>query len=336
MRNGREVVVITGASAGVGRATARKFGAKGARVGLLARGLDGLNAARIEVEALGGEALILPADVANPEEVNEAARLVTHTWGGIDIWINNAMASVMSPVTDMTPGDYSRVTQVTYLGTVHGTLAALEQMLPQGTGVIVQVGSALAYRSIPLQSAYCAAKHAVLGFSDSLRTELMHDGSKVQIRVVDLPAMNTPQFDWIKNRLPEQPQPVPPIYQPEIAADAIYYAAHHNRKRFEVGAPTILAILGQKIAPGLLDRWLARKGYQVQQQGRPDDPRRPSNLWAPVRGDKGAHGRFNDRARRRSPQLWTNMHRKWLAIGAAALVSLTWLGLRWRGGYNLP
>jgi short-subunit dehydrogenase len=324
----RQVVVITGASAGVGRATARKFAAQGARIGLLARGLDGLNATRIEVQALGGEALVLPADVADADEVFEAARLVTRTWGRIDVWVNNAMTSVFSPVKDMCAADYARVTEVTYLGTVHGTLAALEQMLPRDRGVIVQVSSALAYQSIPLQSAYCAAKHAIVGFTESLRTELLHDKSGVRVSVVDLPAMNTPQFDWVKSRLPRRPQPVPPIYQPEIGAEAIVYATTHHRRRVEVGAPTVTATVAHKLAAGFVDRLLARKGYEAQQTPQPADPRQPSNLWAPVRGDHGAHGRFSERARSRSVQLWTDTHRGLLAGVMAALGGAAFLGWR--------
>jgi short-subunit dehydrogenase len=325
----REVVVITGASAGVGRATARKFAARGARIGLLARGLDGLNATRLEVQALGGEALVVPADVADPDEVFEAARLVIRTWGHIDVWINNAMTSVFSPVKDMTAADYARVTQVTYLGAVHGTLAALEHMLPNNRGVIVQVGSALGYRSIPLQSAYCAAKHAIVGFTEALRTELLHDRSAVRVSIVDLPAMNTPQFDWVKSRLPRRPQPVPPIYQPEIGAEAIYYAAHHDRRRIDVGVPTVAATVANKFVAGLVDRFLARTGYEAQQTPQPADPLRPSNLWAPVRGDHGAHGRFESQARSRSMQLWADTHRGLLAAASTALAAVAFVGLRW-------
>jgi NAD(P)-dependent dehydrogenase (short-subunit alcohol dehydrogenase family) len=310
----RKVVVITGASAGIGRATARRFAAEGARIGLIARGLEGLGATRIEVEALGGEALLLPADVANPDELNEAARLVVSAWGGIDVWVNNASVSVFSPTKRMTAGDYARVTQVSYLGAVYGTLAALANMLPRDSGVIVQVSSALAHRGVPLQSANAAAKHALLGFTESLRTELLHDGSHVFVTMVDLPATNTPQFDWLKNRMPRQPRPAPPIYQPELAANAIYHAAHHPRPR------------------GLTDMLLARTGYRAQQLEEPADPRRPSNLWAPVRGDHGAHGRFDRDARRRSVQLWAAMHRGAVSLGVTALLAASWLGFRWLRG----
>src|SRR5881227_4070516 len=260
-----EVVVITGASAGLGRATARAFAREGAHIGLLARGRDGLEGARRDVESLGGRALVLPTDVADAEQVERAAEAVEREFGPIDIWVNNAMVSVFSPVKEMEPEEYKRVTEVTYLGVVYGTLAALKRMLPRDRGVIVQVGSALAYRSIPLQSAYCAAKHAIQGFVDSLRCELLHDKSNVRVMMVQLPAMNTPQFSWVKSRLPRKSQPVPPIYQPEIAAEAIVYASHHPRREIYVGMPTVGAITVNKVVPGLLDQYLARFGYDSQQ-----------------------------------------------------------------------
>ena len=292
-----DVVVITGASAGVGRATAREFARRGARLGLIARGHDGLEATRREVERLGGQALVLPADVADAARVEEAAGLVEERFGPIDVWINNAMASVFSPVKEMEADEYRRVTDVTYLGVVHGTLAALRRMRPRDRGTIVQVGSALAYRAIPLQSAYCAAKHAVAGFTESLRTELLHDGSRVHVTTVHLPALNTPQFDWVKSRLPRRAQPVPPIFQPEVAARAIVWAAHQRRREVWVGGPTVRAILADRLAPGYADRRLARAGYDAQQTDEPADPARPHNLWRPLAGDHGAHGRFDDRAR---------------------------------------
>jgi NAD(P)-dependent dehydrogenase (short-subunit alcohol dehydrogenase family) len=307
-------VVITGATAGIGRATARRFAEQGARVGLIARGLEGLGATRIEVEALGGEALMLPTDVANPDEVNEAARLVIEAWGGIDVWVNNATVSVFSPAKQMTPHDFARVTQVSYLGAVYGTLAALANMLPRDSGVIVQVSSAAAHRGVPLQSANAAAKHALLGFTESLRAELLHDGSNVHVTMVDLPATNTPQFDWLKNRMPRQPRPAPPIYQPEVAADAVFHAAQHPRPH------------------GLTDMLLARTGYRTQQLQEPADPRQPSNLWAPVRGDHGAHGRFDSDARKGNLQLWAAMHKRVVSAGVAALVAMSWLGFRWARG----
>jgi len=318
-----EVVVITGASAGVGRATAREFAKRGASIALLARGEPALEAAGNEVEHLGGRALVLPVDVSNHVEVDRAALDVERQLGPIAIWVNNAMVSVFSPARQMEPDDFKRVMEVTYLGVVHGTMAALRHMAPRGRGKIVQVGSALAYRSIPLQSAYCAAKHAVAGFTDSLRSELIHDGIDVHLTMVQLPALNTPQFDWVKSRLPGRPQPVPPIYQPEVAARAIVWAAYHRRREVFVGASTVKAILGNKVIPGLLDRYLARTGYEAQQTDEPDDPSRPNNLWNPVPTDYGAHGRFDEKSRSWSLQWWANTHR-WLlgTIGVAAGVTL--------------
>jgi short-subunit dehydrogenase len=316
----REVVVVTGASAGVGRAVAREFGRRRASVALLARGTDGLEGARREIEESGGRALVLPTDVARADQMDLAAAEVERQLGPIDVWVNNAMASVFSPAWEMTAEEYRRVTEVTYLGVVHGTLAALRSMLPRDRGTIVQVGSALAYRSIPLQSAYCGAKHAVVGFTDSLRCELHHSRSRVHLTVVHLPAMDTPQFGWVKSRLPNAAQPVPPIYQPEVAARAVYWAAHHRRREVLVGAPTVKAILGQKLIPGLLDRYLGRTGVAAQQTDRPRDPTRPHNLWDPVPGDHGAHGTFGDRSRAYSVQSWMSLHRAPLT-GALALVA---------------
>lgn len=322
----RQVVVVTGASAGVGRAVARAFGARGARVGLLARGRDGLEAARVEIEAAGGDAIVLTADVAREDEVEAAATEVERSLGPIDIWINNAMLSVFSPVKETTAEEFRRVTEATYLGVVWGTLAALRRMLPRDCGVVVQVGSALAYRGIPLQAAYCAAKHAVQGFNDSLRSELLHDRSGVAVTMVQLPALNTPQFDWVKSRLPNRGQPVPPIFQPEVAARAIVYASQHPRREFWVGWPTVKAIVGNRIAPGFLDRYLAQRGYASQQTGEPRPPDQPHNLWHPLPGDHGAHGRFDDRARPRSLQLELAMRRGWVAtltlMTVAALLAL--------------
>ena len=314
-----EVVVITGASAGVGRATTRKFARLGARIALLARGTDGLEVAQREVEELGGTAIVVPVDVANAEQVEAAAARVEIDLGKIDIWINNAMASVFSPIKKMTPEEFRRVTEVTYLGCVYGTLAALKRMLPRDHGTIVQVGSALAYRGIPLQSAYCAAKHAIQGFCDSLRCELLHDKSGVRLTMLQLPALNTPQFGWVKSRLPRKAQPVPPIFQPEVAAEAIYFAAHNPRREFYIGLPSVKAIVANKIAPGLLDHYLARTGYGAQQYDGPEDPNRPDNLWQPVPGDHGAHGAFDARASNWSPQLWTSEHRTWIGIGVMTL-----------------
>jgi short-subunit dehydrogenase len=311
----KETVVVTGASAGLGRAIAREFGKRGASVGLLARGLDGLHGARREIEQAGGRALVLPVDVGDPDAVEQAASSVEDQFGPIDIWINNAMLSVFSPVKEMLPEEYKRVTEVTYLGVVYGTLAALKRMLPRDRGTIVQVGSALAYRSIPLQSAYCAAKHAIAGFTDSLRCELIHDKSSVHVTMVHMPALNTPQFGWVKSRLHYKAQPVPPIFQPEVGAKAVYWAAHHSRRELYVGLSTVEAIVGNKIAPQLLDYYLGRTGYDSQQTSEPEDPNRPNNLWKPVPGDHGAHGVFDSRANEKSWELRASLNRLWLGIG---------------------
>jgi NAD(P)-dependent dehydrogenase (short-subunit alcohol dehydrogenase family) len=320
----RPVVVITGASAGVGRATVRAFAKHGANIGLIARGIDGLEAARRDVEAAGGRALVLPADVADAAQIDAAADRVERELGPIDIWINNAMVSVFSPVRELEADEVRRVTEVTYLGVVHGTLAALRRMLPRDHGVIVQVGSALAYRAIPLQAAYCAAKHAVQGFTESLRCELLHDGSRVRVTLVHLPAMNTPQFDWVKSRMPRRPKPVPPIYDPDIAARAIVWAASARRRELSVGATTAGAIWINKVASGLLDRYLARTGYDAQQTAEPDDPDRPNNLWRPVPGDHGARGRFASRSISRSPQTWINEQLPALGMALVGLVAIGW------------
>ncbi len=321
-----EVVVITGASAGVGRATVQAFAKRGARIGLLARGSKGLAGAQRDVEQLGGQALVLPTDVSHADQVEAAAQQVEQTFGPIDIWINDAMASVFSPLKEMTSEEFHRVTEVTYLGTVYGTMAALKRMLPRNRGSIVQVGSALAYRSIPLQSAYCGAKHAIRGFTDSLRSELIHDKSQVHVTMVHLPAVNTPQFSWVQSRLPHQAQPVPPIYQPEVPAEAIYWAAHHRRRELFVGIPTVKAIEGNKLIPGLLDRYLARVAYAGQQTPEPRDPNAPNNLWEPVDGeqgyDHGAHGSFDARSRTSSPEVWAAEHREWLGVLAASLAGV--------------
>jgi NAD(P)-dependent dehydrogenase (short-subunit alcohol dehydrogenase family) len=313
----REVVVITGASAGAGRAAVREFARHGAWIGLIARGRDGLEGARAEVEAAGGRAIVLPVDVSDAEAVESAAEQVEQKLGPIDIWVNNAMTSVFSPIKEMTPEDFKRVTEVTYLGYVYGTLAALKRMLPRDRGTIVHVGSALAYRSIPLQAAYCASKHAVLGFFASLRTELLHDGSKVQTTMVQMPALNTPQFGWVKSRLARKAQPVPPIFQPEVAARAIYYAAHHPEKReYYAGWSTVKAIVGNKLVPSYADRYLARMGYDSQQYDGPEDPNRANNLYDPLPGDHGAHGKFDARAHSFSLELWAETHTKLLAVAA--------------------
>jgi short-subunit dehydrogenase len=312
-----EVVVVTGASAGVGRATVREFARHGAWLGLVARGRDGLEGARREVEKMGGKALVLPTDVADAAQVEAAAKQVEDQLGPIDIWVNNAMTSVFSPIKEMTAEEFERVTKVTYLGYVYGTLAALKHMLPRDRGTIVHVGSALAYRSIPLQAAYCASKHAVLGFFASLRTELLHDRSHVQTTMVQMPALNTPQFGWVKSRLPRKAQPVPPIYQPEVAARAIYYAAHHPERREYYAAWSVVeAVVGNKIAPSFADHYLAQNGYESQQYDGAENRDRANNLWQPVAGDHGAHGSFDDRAREQSLELLAEMHWKWLGIAA--------------------
>jgi NAD(P)-dependent dehydrogenase (short-subunit alcohol dehydrogenase family) len=324
MRNGKqsEVVVVTGASAGLGRAIAHAFAREGARIGLLARGRAGLEGAKREIEQLGGEALIVPTDVADAAAVEAAAAQVEDKFGPIDIWVNNAMCSVFSPVKQMQPDEYKRVTEVTYLGFVYGSLAALKRMLPRDRGVIVQVGSALAYRGIPLQSAYCAAKHAIQGFCDSLRCELLHDKSNVRVVMVQMPAMNTPQFDWVKSRLPRKAQPVPPIFQPEVAADAVVYAAHSNRREVYVGGPTVEAIVGNKIAPAFADWYLSRNCFDAQQTDEPENPSRADNLYEPVDADRdhGTHGRFDSRSSDFSVQVWANKNRNWLALGAVGLL----------------
>jgi short-subunit dehydrogenase len=320
-----ETVVVTGASAGVGRAIVREFARHGAHIGLLARGREGLEGAKRDVESLGGRALAIPTDVADAEAVEEAARRIEEEFGPIDVWLNDAMSSVFSPFSEITHEEYRRATEVTYLGYVHGTMSALRRMRERNRGTIVQVGSALAYRAIPLQSVYCGAKFAIRGFTDSLRTELIHDGSDVHITMVQLPAHNTPQFGWSRTKLPNHPQPVPPIYRPEVAAEAVYWAAHHRRREVYVGTSSVLTILGNKVAPWLADRYLARTGYSSQQTGDPVDPDRPDNLFEPVdeEKDRGAHGIFDDQAHEKSPQLWATKHRGWLALAGAAVAGVT-------------
>jgi short-subunit dehydrogenase len=317
------LVVITGASAGVGRATARAFARRGDDIGLIARGIEGLEGARREVEREHRRALVVQADVADPAQVEAAAARIENALGPIDVWINNAMTSVFAPVKDLEPDEARRVTEVTYLGVVYGTLAALKRMLPRNRGTILQVGSALAYRGIPLQAAYCGAKHAVQGFSESLRCELLHDGSAVRVCMVQLPAMNTPHFEWVRNKLPRRPQPVPPIYQPEVAADMIVWAASTHRREVHVGLPTVAAIWGDRLASGLLDRYLAWSGYDAQQTDEPAGSGRRDNLDAPVEGDHGAHGRFDDRSAPFSLQAKITAHRE-LAGFALAGAALTW------------
>jgi NAD(P)-dependent dehydrogenase (short-subunit alcohol dehydrogenase family) len=323
----QQTVVVTGASAGIGRAAARLFGERGASVGLIARGRAGLDGAAREVEEAGGKAVAVSADVADYEQVTAAAREIEETLGPIDVWVNVAFTSVFSPFSEITAEEFRRVTEVSYLGFVYGTMAALGRMNPRGQGTIVQVGSALGARSIPLQSAYCGAKHAINGFTESLRCELMHENSGVHVTVVQMPAVNTPQFSWVRSRLPRHPQPVPPIYQPEVAARGVVYAADHpRRKQYWVGASTAATILANRVAPALLDRYLARTGYGSQQTRQPADPGQPDNLLYPVDGvnghDYGAHGDFDDRSHGRSAQLWLSQHaRAASGVLAAAAVA---------------
>ncbi len=329
--NGRkEVVVVTGASGGVGRAVAHAFARRGAHIGLVARGEQGLEGSRREVESLGGQALVLPTDVADAEQVEAAAEAVESELGPIDVWVNDAMATVFARFVDVTPEEFQRATEVTYLGTVYGTMAALQRMVPRDRGTVVQVGSALSYRAIPLQSTYCGAKFAVRGFTDSVRTELMHDGSNVWITMVQLPAVNTPQFNWCRTKLPDHPQPVPPIYQPEVPAEAVYWAAHHRRRELDVGASAVKAIVGNKLSPRIADWYLARGGYASQQVDGMSVGDRRDNLFAPVPEEAATHGMFDDRARTRSYQLWANTHRP-LAAAALAAAAGAAAGLARRG-----
>ncbi|HMC70558.1 MAG TPA: SDR family oxidoreductase [Mycobacteriales bacterium] len=324
-------VVITGASAGVGRATARRFGQAGDTVALIARGTAGLDAAAKEVEAAGGRAVIMPADTADHEQVDAAAAHIEADVGPIDIWVNDAFSSVFARFVDITAEEFRRVTEVSYLGFVHGTQAALRYMVPRDRGVVVQVGSALAYRGIPLQSAYCGAKHAIQGFTESVRCELLHERSRVRITMVQLPALNTPQFSWVLSRLPRRPQPVPPIYQPEVAARAVFFAAEHDRREWWVGASTAATLLANAIAPGVLDRYLGRTGYDSQQTNEVAEPNRPANLWAPVdeRDDYGAQGEFDDRSHQRSLQWWATSHRASLVAAAGTtMTALAWRSRR--------
>ena len=318
-----QTVAITGASAGIGRATARLFAERGANVGLIARGRAGLDGAARDVQRAGGTALAVPADVADFAQVDAAAQKIEDALGPIDVWVNVAFASVFAPFEQISPEDFRRVTEVSYLGFVHGTMAALTRMRPRDRGAIVQVGSALGDRSIPLQSGYCGAKHAINGFTSSLRCELLHDKSGVHVTVVQMPAVNTPQFSWVRSRLPRHPQPVPPIYQPEVAARAVLYAADHpRRKQYFVGASTAATILANRVVPALLDRYLARTGYGSQQTGDRESGQ-SGNLWEPVDdprgGDHGAHGEFDGQAHPRSAQLFLSHHPvAATAAGAAA------------------
>jgi short-subunit dehydrogenase len=318
-------IALTGATSGVGRATARLFARSGAKLGLIARGEEALEATKAEIEALGGTALMVPTDVAEAEQVADAAASIREHLGPIDLWINNAMTTVFSFFEDTDPAEFERATRVTYLGTVWGTRAALSDMLPRRRGTIIQVGSALAYRGIPLQAPYCGAKHAIDGFTESVRTELMHQNSGIHIGKVNLPALNTPQFSHCRSRFDRHPMPVPPIFQPELAAEAIELAYRKRRRNVDLGYPTIFTRLGQKAIPGLLDHYLANKGVAGQLDDRPADPlNADGNLFHPVDGDPGAHGDFDYRARSSSPSLWINENRGTLGAGAAML-AIGWL-----------
>jgi short-subunit dehydrogenase len=330
-----EVVVITGASGGVGRATAREFARRGAAVGLLARNAEALDVARREVEQLGGRAVVVPTDVSDEAQVDAAAEQVERTLGPIDVWVNNAMVSIYGPLPALSPAEFRHITDVTYHGQVWGTMAALRRMLPRNRGTIVQVGSALASRSIPLQAAYCGAKHAVAGFTESVRTELLHMKSDVHITIVHLPGVNTTQFTWTRNKMPTKPKPVGPIFQPEVAADAIYFAAHARRKSFLVGWPTVEAVEAQKVAASALDHYLAKTAWDGSQTGEPapaQGAENPDNFWGPVSGDRGAHGPFDDQAKGASVQVWLNKHRHWLALAGAGAALAAGLSLGRRRG----
>lgn len=329
---GAQVVVVTGATGGIGRATARRFGAHGDLVAVLARGEQGLKAVAREIEDAGGRALPVPVDTADFAAVDAAARRVEAELGPIDVWVNDAFTSVFARFTEIAPEEYERVTKVTYLGFVHGTRAALDRMLPRGRGTIVQVGSAMAYRGIPLQTAYSGAKHAVQGMHEALRAELLHDNANVQVTMVQLPAVNTPQFGWVTSRLPRRAQPVPPIYQPEVAANAVVHAADHPRRReYWVGGSTVGTLLGDKIAPGLLDRYLARTGFTSQQTAQPIDDEQPENLWEPAdqTHDHGAHGRFDREAHPRSAQVWVSQHHGAVAVATLGMSVVTGGLLAW-------
>ncbi len=316
------VVVITGASSGVGRATAHAFAKKGARLGLLARGAEALRAAAREVASLGGMAIAIPTDVSDPEQVEEAALEIERALGPIDVWINCAVTSLVAPAWRASAEETRRVTEVAYLGTAYGTMAALRRMRPRNHGTIVMVGTAEAYRGMPLQAAYCAAKHAVHGFTESVRCELLHEGSAVHVTTVHLPAVNTPQLEMTRSRLRTKARPVAPIFQPEVAAEGIVWAVTHRRRELFVGGSTALSVWGSKLAPGLTERYLARRGFDQQQSGEIDDPRRPDNLFDPVSGDHGTHGRYDGEALTRSRHLWLTTHRDAIAAATLAAVAL--------------
>jgi len=318
------VVVVTGASAGVGRATVRAFASEGAHVAAIARDTEGLHAAAREAGEMGGKGLAVPADVADADQVEAAAARIESELGPIDVWVNNAMVTIFAPVLETTPKEFHRATEVTYLGTVYGTMAALRRMHPRNSGGIIQVGSALAYRSIPLQAAYCGAKHAIAGFTDSLRSELIHENSQIRLTMVQLPAMNTPQFTWCRSKMPRHPQPVPPIFQPEVAAERIVWASHHNRREVFVGAPTVIAIEANKVAPALADLYLGKTGFDSQQTQEPCPPDRPDNLFEPLPGDFGAHGVFGAQSHHAAATTWLANHKGAAVAGAAAFGVVTW------------
>ncbi len=316
----KQVVLVTGASGGIGRATAIAFGRRGASVALLARGSAGLEGAAREVESAGGRALAIEVDTSSHDDLQAAAARVENELGPIDIWINVAFTSVFAPFTEIRPEEFKRVTEVSYLGYVYGTMIALKLMEPRNRGTIVQVGSALAYRGIPLQSAYCGAKHAIQGFNESLRCELLHEGSGIKNTMVQMPAVNTPQFGWVLSRLPRKAQPVPPIYQPEVAARGVLYAADHpHRREYWVGGSTMATLAANAIAPGLLDRYLARTGFGSQQTPQDRDPDQPVNLWEPADAERdfGTHGTFGGRSKAQSKQLWASQHHGLLGATAA-------------------
>ena len=318
----KKVVVVTGCSAGIGRATALLFGKKQYSVGLISRNQKRLETLKQEIEQAGGKALPAVCDVSDASQVEHAAQQIESSLGPIDIWINNAMVSVFSPFHEVTSEEFKRVTEVTYLGFVYGTQSALKRMLARNRGLILQVGSALAYRGIPLQSAYCGAKHAIRGFTASLRTELLHFKSQVHVTMVEMPALNTPQFNWVRSRLKRKAQPVPPIYQPEVAARAIFWAAHHYRREWILGYSAQLAITLNKWIPSLLDRYLAKTGFDSQQYNGPEDPNRPDNLFQSVDADYGAHGDFDKRAKSSCFQFWLSKHRKSLGISALVMIAI--------------
>lgn len=323
-------MVVTGASAGVGRATIRAFAREGAYVGLLARDTEGLHTAAREAGQLGGKGLAVPVDIADADQVEAAAARIETELGPIEVWVNNAMTTVFARVIDVTAAEFKRATEVTYLGTVYGTMAALRRMLPRNAGRILQVGSALAYRSIPLQSAYCGAKHAIAGFTDSVRSELIHDRKDIHLTMVQLPAMNTPQFTWCRSKMPRRPQPVPPIFQPEVAAERIVWASHHKRREVFVGASTIIAIQANKIAPAIADYYLGRTGFDSQQTQESVSPGQPDNLFEPLAGDFGAHGIFDQAAHEEAATTWLATHKRTNVLAGAAVFGLLAFALKRR------